>query len=374
MLVRSLAAALVMMVAAASCADVLNIDNIVIGEGSGGTQTPGGMGGQGAASTGGSGQGATTGPGGAGGSGGGPAESCTNGIDDNDDGLTDCEDPLCGTYLCVDEAPTGWSGPYAAHVAATAAACPASAPNEALGGGSGALDVPSANCLQCTCGTPTGVSCSIPSVLHYNETGCDQLEGSFAPATTLQCDTHVSFGAVDAVRGLDTSAASGGMCAPAGGGIDNLPTATFATEARLCGDQVGAGCSAGAVCMPAPEAPFSDKPCILSAGDVPCPAGVYSDRSVVFSGIDDQRDCTGCQCDTPTGVTCSGTSTVYRQPGCGSDMFTVPHDGSCVDTNVEVRSVIYTPDAPSGGGCDDQGGEPTGTATPTGPTTLCCAP
>ncbi|MGA7121295.1 MAG: hypothetical protein WBY94_14420, partial [Polyangiaceae bacterium] len=57
-------------------------------------------------------------------------ENCTNGIDDNCDGLVDCAEPSCQTagYACVGAAPAGWSGPdlfWTGAAGATAPACPA---------------------------------------------------------------------------------------------------------------------------------------------------------------------------------------------------------------------------------------------------------
>src|SRR5262245_6655050 len=38
-------------------------------------------------------------------------EDCTNGVDDNGDGLIDCADPRCSPgFACVSIIPTGWQG------------------------------------------------------------------------------------------------------------------------------------------------------------------------------------------------------------------------------------------------------------------------
>jgi hypothetical protein len=40
-------------------------------------------------------------------------EDCTNGVDDNDDSLSDCEDPGClEAVRCVPRSPAGWSEPF----------------------------------------------------------------------------------------------------------------------------------------------------------------------------------------------------------------------------------------------------------------------
>ena len=76
--------------------------------GSGGT---GGIGAGGDAGAAVGGEGAGGGASGGGGAGGAPAgEQCLNGLDDDDDGFIDCEDPECESVTCV-EIPPGWLGP-----------------------------------------------------------------------------------------------------------------------------------------------------------------------------------------------------------------------------------------------------------------------
>jgi hypothetical protein len=77
-------------------------------------------------------------------------------------------------------------------------------------------------------------------------------------------------------------------------------------------------------CVTAPSTGFIAGLCIHHDGDMPCPAG-FADRHVFYSGVDDQRGCTPCTC---------GLSSVA---------------------------------------CPTMGGAATGSATPTGPVTYCCA-
>src|SRR5207253_611948 len=48
--------------------------------------------------------GSTTGTGGAA-----VEQDCTNGLDDDGDGSTDCEDPDCSDFSCVPAPPAGWA-------------------------------------------------------------------------------------------------------------------------------------------------------------------------------------------------------------------------------------------------------------------------
>jgi hypothetical protein len=354
--------------AVASCAEVLSIDDIEIGEatssGAGGDTAAGGEAAGGTGST-------TSMVGGSGGAGGGAEdEVCTNGVDDNGDGLVDCADPLCVGYQCAAGAPAGWSGPYALHLdAGAAAACPASAPVEVLAAGSGVLDAPAASCSACSCVAPAGVACSIPAVEFYDNNNCSELEATLTVSMPMQCEP-VSAGGINSVTGLPGTP-SGGSCA-ASGGAATVEPAVFAAEARLCDGGSGAGCGADAVCIATPEPPYAGQPCISSLGDLACPAGPYTEKQLVFAGIDDDRGCTSCTCGGPSGVACTGTTTVYGQIGCPGGATMVPHDGSCVNT--DAKSMIYAPDPPSGGSCPEQGGAPTGSAEPATPITICCVP
>jgi hypothetical protein len=363
----------IVVAAAASCADVLSIDDIVIGDG-GAKSSSGGSGG-GTTSQGGSMGGESSSPTtGGGGPGGASAESCDNGLDDNGDDLIDCEDPLCSAYTCAPEVPSGWTGPYSAHIAATASSCPAAAPTEIFTGFEGNLDAQNPTCSVCSCGPPNA-TCSFPNVRFYNLSGCGDLQGIENASVLNGCDSIVGPGTdSDSVRGRDTSSPQGGVggCTPTGV-VATLPPATFDNEMRLCASpMLGAGCGTGSRCIPTPEAPFSDKPCIMKSGDEDCPMSGYVDKQLVYAGYTEGRVCTMCTCGSAEGVECNATTTVYEDLGCVGQSHVVPHDESCVTTNESVLSMSL--DIQVAGGCAEQGGQPDGVATPTGERTVCCVP
>lgn len=364
---------------ATACADVLDIDGIEIGQGQGGTPAIGGGGSTSTAnggstnSSGGGGTSSTGGMGGVGGVGGASAENCANGIDDNDDSLVDCEDPLCGAFMCAEQAPTNWLGPYASVVAASAAACPSSAPNEIARGGTGSLNAPDATCAPCTCGDPINVVCSMPDVDFFNSEECDDFLGDANANAAGVCEQLGAPGNVDSVRGHSGSQPSDGECTP-GGGTPSVPPATFEDEARVCGaNAFGGGCDAGSVCMPSPGSPFSDKPCILQKGDHTCPGTPYSQKTLIYEDVTDTRSCSTCSCGDPTGMSCTAVTTVYSDFNCTLGMIEVPHDGSCTETNYGPGSwrFDFTVD---GGSCTASSVNATGQATPGEPTTICCMP
>ena len=171
---------------------------------------------------------------------------------------------------------------------------------------------------------------------------------------------------------------SGASCEPTGGGDVSVPPAVWSEQAWLCGSgQPGGGCAGEQIC--APEATAGRMVCVYQDGDVTCPdeAQGYSIKHLVYLGIADDRDCEPCGCSDPEDIVCQGTTTLFKDPGCldSPDQWTVPHDGStCVSINT-VGSMIYHLDSgPTGGSCSPTGGQPSGTAEPTDPVTVCCLP
>lgn len=119
---------------------------------------------------------------------------------------------------------------------------------------------------------------------------------------------------------------TGGACEP-GGGTATVPAVSWASIAVACAGAptTATGCVDGA-CRPRPAAPFEAGVCVRHSGDVACPGAPYLNKHVFYGDVADSRACTPCTCD-----------------------------------------------APSGGACAPAGGQPTGTATPTGAVTYCCA-
>ncbi|MBI4701861.1 MAG: hypothetical protein HY744_12035 [Deltaproteobacteria bacterium] len=108
-----------------------------------------------------------------------------------------------------------------------------------------------------------------------------------------------------------------------------------------------------------------------------CPGGSYSVKYVVYQAVNDSRGCTACTCGAPVPGTCGGTSTLWANPDCSGGNATISHDGvTCVDFVGLMRSLKFQPDnAPQGGACASTGGgQPTGSASPASPRTLCCLP
>jgi len=230
-----------------------------------------------------------------------------------------------------------------------------------------------AECSDCTCDAPTGASCGLGSVEFYQDTACGELMQTITPLAADQCYTF-SVGADDSSIGLDIPI-TGAACTAAGG-VPTLPPVTWSEQARICsGAVLGGGCGTGEVCAPRPTDPFEAAHCIVRTGNVNCPTGPYSVKTLVYTGIDDTRDCSSCSCEDPTGMSCSGTSEIYPQPGCADTPTIQPHNGTTCAMHGTSRSLIFhVSSGPGVGQCSPLGGNATGFAFQTDQVTVCCLP
>jgi hypothetical protein len=371
--------------------------------GNGGTGANGGTAGGGTGGTAG-GTGGTAG--GTGGSAGSGNEDCLNGQDDDGDTDVDCEDSDCTAgYTCSAPLPSGWTGPvvYYEGPAAGAPGCNASGgyPQPAQTASSG-FNAGSPTCPTCSCGSPSGMSCSAEAVF-FDGPSCGG-SGCWGGSPAYCNGGLITVGSAckpqsmcsDATGLVPTSAvftnaqASGGTCTSSFTGTENIPTPTFTNTVRACGGAPGSGtgCGAGAVCLPKPAPPFDSSVCIYKTGDVACPAGAWSQKSVFHLSFNDTRDCSACACGSATGNCGSTTLELFTDGVCQQGKSTLPGPdlGGCTNLQNDTTPIV-APNCngfngvslsmrlvgtPSGGSCPATGGQVTGSATPTEPITFCC--
>jgi hypothetical protein len=317
-------------------------------------------------------------------------EDCTNGIDDDGDGAIDCADPDCQVlFQCAPAVPPGgWVGPLSLWQGTgteTPPDCGDSGgfPTEVGAGGVG-LTGADPSCPACSCNAPIGVSCAIGSATFFAAASCVTQGGTLnVPANICQPFVTLSFDPAS-VRWA-TAPASGGACIPKQTGNPSIPPAQWATQMLACGDgaTAGAGCGAG-VCVPRPAPPFDDALCVYQAGDVPCPPGPYSLRTLFYTTAGDTRDCSACDCGAPTGTTCAGTVKLYTDTACSVEEVILSSVSQCAalppDTTtppppyLSQRSMIYQ-GAPTGSGsCASIPSKGSGTVAEEDPLTVCCTP
>ena len=378
---------------AMGCNALLDIDEVEFGDesavGAGGAGAAAGTGGAATgtgtgAGTGGSptgtstgGTAATGGSGGSGGSGGTPcSEACNDGIDNDGNNLTDCEDPCCAAWSCVDPTYTSWTGPVAVYVGTDQGiACPSAWPDTEIDGGTGTITAPPASCTACSCGSASGISCN-GSVTFYPAASCG---GTGYPAAgTGSCQAVPSATLLHTSARAAAETASGGSCTPSGGVPTTVP-ATYATRNLACGGVVtGGGCAAGEVCLPPAPTGFDESLCIYRNGNRSCGGlGAFTEERSVHGEINDTRDC-ACSCGTPTGASCSGGTTRVYSPStatsCTGSSQTLSHSGTCTALGANPGRMDYSPATPTGGSCPVSGPTTTGGAYDGDLYTLCCIP
>jgi hypothetical protein len=375
-------------VAVAGCNALLDIGDIEFGDpqttvggaagagagGAGGHAASGGTAGHGGGVAGGGQGGGVAGSGGTGG----PAEDCGNGVDDNADTLVDCADPLCATSHCIAPGtPANWLGPVVVYVGPdTNLGCPPSWPTVVAEGGTD-VTFAAPSCAGCTCGAPAGATCAAPVHSFWSAAGC-----SGNPPTATQTPAPGVCVPIAAAASLLESAraaapvASGGSCG-SGGGQPNNPAPTFSDHALVCaGSSLGAGCSGSDVCAPDPGPAFEPTVCVWKAGGGTCnQIAPYSSRLTIHQSIADNRGCSACGCGSPSGMGCTGVTTLYEgatNSTCLAPSVPMSDDGVWCADGTDFGSMLFQPGAPSGGSCLPSGGTGTGSVTGGNDVVLCC--
>ncbi len=283
------------------------------------------------------------------------------------------------TKTCAGAPPAGWDGPFSYYEATGGP--PAPAPADCGGeftktayDGTSALIAPPPACT-CQCGAATGATCSGPLVNYFSDATCMTSCGTknqplvTTPACTILGDSACSSTHATIGPPLPT----GGSCPPMA--TSNVTPAAWSTTYRLCAVTTppSGTCGADQVCVPSPSLP--EKPntlCIARPDDAQCPAA-YPVKKTAYASFTDNRACSACTCAAPQGVTCAtDTATMYTDLACtaGAKAF-VTGTTTCLNIGT-VKSGNVSAAAASGGTCTAVGGQPTGAATPTSPTTICC--
>lgn len=234
-------------------------------------------------------------------------EVCDDGIDNDCNGTTDCDDPACAaSFQCVPAPPAGWRPiSFSPDARPTCPARSQSSDLEAQGPN------PTSACT-CTCGggTCTGATSLF---LGTSPNGCPDAATATSPLSAA-C-TSLGSPALD----FESYRIGGGT--PAGPCTATTTQYSPPTRGRSCAGQVAARCGAGGTCAPRPSAGLTI--CIEHDGAEPsCPAG-YSRRYVVGDAIADGRSCSGCVCGSPsctvevqiweTAANCGGAPEITQQ-------------------------------------------------------------
>jgi hypothetical protein len=251
----------------------------------------------------------TSDTGGAAGSGGGPVggEDCLNGLDDDGNGLTDCDDPACSGagYSCVPAVPGAQQ-----YLVPTAQACPSSTAATSL-----------VSCEGCSC-TPSVGTCSV-AMISYTEPVC---------LTPYAYPYGCAYASPAGQRWYTATTTDDGTASCWAG--DPFPTPS---EQPSCALSEPGHCANGGACVPPPFQ--ASQACVLLDAGMPCPASYSVARPISLAGSQCQ-----CNCDT-TEVACDVPEVGVDQTttNCGNVTVQIPVAPSC--TNIGVIHSVLIPDS-----------------------------
>lgn len=290
-----------------------------------------------------------------------------------DGGSTTHEPAVCdeATHLCVPAAPLGWLGPVAVLENPSDDATPTCAGDypsfsmEVFGD----LQAQAAEC-DCDCGAPNNATCSTITVERDDDVSC-----GVGPLQTWQlggCSNSIGGPAGNYWRAR--AQVSGGTCT-AMPTVD-VPPAGFTTRLTACGLAVVdvGGCAGDDRCIPAPAEPLDGRVCIWQPGDLQCPEGGWTARSVLHEGLADNRGCSACGCGMAQGSCTGSVLATNTSCGAGATAFeSISLNAACEQVSFQVTSMgVSGNPTPSNPTCTPWNSSPVGAADPVSPITVCC--
>lgn len=280
--------------------------------------------------------------------------ACFDGRDDDGDGLPDCADPDCADIGRCLPRPDGWTIPGVAETVLPDDDSACAVGSERLRA-TLSLEGGDFGCSACTCGAPSGISCSTRAA-YCSDSSC---VCTTAPTGGAGC--YASPDAFLAHRLMPGTAT--GSCGASGPSTYSPEAFTVTEELRVCGHPSGgAGCDGAEVCAPQAAA------CVTQEGEQHCPDG-YGRRRVAYRSLEDDRACSDCSCQFQSAG--CGVLTGFSGPGCtGSRLFDVRSAGGCGMANPVSIRLDETVVSPS---CRGVGGRQEGCVRGAEAVTVCCA-
>jgi hypothetical protein len=300
-------------------------------------------------------------------------------VDDNSDGLADCQDPQCkAQFSCTDSAPAGWSG-LGWVDDDLAVPCPPAYSAIKLFDKSKLSWSP--DTCGCGCSDTSGVTCA--STLSCNAGNMCNGAGLSVQVTKACTPYTLPNPGMGEACVASVPKAAGGWC-NAKANVLAKPPVTWPQSARACLRSDGGACSeAGKKCVPNP--PPGAKFCIGRAGNWSCPAGAYTKLTVFYDGqTNDTRGCSanGCGCGAVGGASCGCSNCgvgIHSDSACSVGGKVVPANGQCTtfswSAGPNASILLFGANVASPGACPSYGNStPTGEVSASGPVTVCCSP
>lgn len=303
-------------------------------------------------------------------------------------------------YRCVAPLPAGWSGPIARKAKNAQGLVPRC--DDEYRFEVNALpyhtdpQFQAASCSPCSCGTPTGATCSdVSGGKFFKEPGCvaaDELTDLPTMDSNGTCSEVLNaVGWAKSVKVPSPVIDMSKVSCPANGGFATKTAFSWGKQERLCrsrGSESLQCADASQLCVPKVASSFTQGVCIYRDGDHACPAQGYTQRTLLYKGENDSRGCEACTCSTVNGtLSCKGFLMMYSDnqcPASGGTRESVELNTSQADTCGDVNNFIAPAGIPKGvaldvwvdglnaASCTAGGGMATGLVEGTDPVTLCC--
>jgi hypothetical protein len=154
-------------------------------------------------------------------------------------------------------------------------------------------------------------------------------------------------------------------CVPTG---TSRPSVDWATERTFCSAASTLTCKDGSVCVATSP---SEGLCVMTAGSRTCPAGFPKNQGTFFTGTSGTPVCTCGGCGSSSGTCAQAT---YNFAQAGTALATITSTGGArtiTSDTLEFRATI-TGNARAAS-CNDASATQTGSASGSGPMTVCCA-
>lgn len=299
--------------------------------------------------------------------------SCTDGLDNDDDGATDCEDADCTSagYTCDFKPPDGWEGPgvYFEGTPGNLPCCPSDYPvGEPFGG-----DKPTADPVACSgCVCKGTITCQATGLSAYADNTCS------LPVPLIQDGScHPLTGVTAAFTATQPMFSPATSCTSTGGTVlGTPPPASWSLVAHVCSlPNAGKSCQVGGRACSRPSTDAPSGLCVWQAGVPACPPG-YPNAHTFFQQIEEGRGCTQCACGAPeSGGSCAVTTALYSSTDCAdpaTKLDDLLNPVTCFEeTNAKAYTTTTNPSPPN---CPATGGLPTGSVTSKLGTevTVCC--
>lgn len=310
-------------------------------------------------------------------------ENCQNGVDDDGNGQTDCEDAACAPgYECVPEVPAGFTLSWVIDLPYLDLTEPPTCPD----GTTAEIDyvgpASATDCAPCDCAY-TGYTCTGPTVVcAYYANDCNG-NGQVVAWPKAGCQ---NFPNVSLIANWDGSCYiadapkvdAKGTCTGAPSAVMNPK---WERQTYVCRSKTtnGKGCAGGGACVPKqPTELAAASTCILSEDPMAaCPAGWTTTEIATYDDGADDRACSSCECNADSVKCTGGGATIYDDDNCvlgGETPVTLPSNGTCQKLGdffdydrASINPILGTP---QNGTCTTP--LATGAVTTTGPRKVCC--